>query len=46
MGPMIPTQALAPKDRFWYRDRQATYPAEDNIEWLRQHGKGLFPFFL
>ncbi len=44
-GPVIPTQALTPKDRDWNHDNQALYQAGDGAEWLRQHGKGLFPFF-
>ncbi len=44
-GPVIPTQALTPKDRSWNQSNQAKYQAEDGAEWLRQHGKGLFPFF-
>ena len=44
-GPVIPTQALTGKERAWNHDNQAKYQAEDSSEWLRQHGKGLFPFF-
>jgi hypothetical protein len=44
-GPVIPTQALTPKDRGWNHSNQAKYQAEDSAEWLREHGKGLFPFF-
>jgi hypothetical protein len=44
-GEQIPTQALTPKDRTWNHDNQAKYQAEDGAEWLREHGKGLFPFF-
>ena len=44
-GPVIPTQALTPKDRFWNFDHTPQYQAEDSAEWLRQHGKGPFPFF-
>jgi hypothetical protein len=44
-GPVIPTQALTPKDRQWNFDNQAKYQAEASSEWLREHGKGLFPFF-
>jgi|HubBroStandDraft_1064217.scaffolds.fasta_scaffold365658_1 hypothetical protein len=44
-GPVIPTQALTPRDRAWNHDNQAKYQAEDSAEWLRLHGKGLFPFF-
>ena len=44
-GPVIPTQALTPQDRQWNFDNQAKYQAENSADWLRQHGKGLFPFF-
>ena len=44
-GPVIPTQSLTPKERAWNFDNQAKYEAQDSAEWLRQHGKGLFPFF-
>jgi hypothetical protein len=44
-GPVIPTQSLTPKERQWNFDNQAKYQAENSAEWLRQHGKGLFPFF-
>ena len=44
-GPVIPTQSLSPKDRSWNFNNQAKYQAENSAEWLRQHGKGLFPFF-
>jgi hypothetical protein len=44
-GPHIPTQSLTPFDRQWNHDNQSKYEAEDSAEWLRQHGKGLFPFF-
>ena len=43
--PVIPTQALTPRDRAWNHDNQSHYQAEDSAEWLRQHGKGLFPLF-
>jgi hypothetical protein len=43
-GPVIPTQALTPRDREWNHDNQARYQAEDGAEWLRQHGRSLFPF--
>jgi hypothetical protein len=42
-GPVIPTQALTPRDRQWNVDNQAKYQAQDGAEWLRQHGRGLFP---
>jgi len=44
-GPQIPTQALTPKDRDWNHDNQSKYQAEAGAEWLREHGKGPFPFF-
>jgi len=44
-GPVIPTQSLTPRDREWNFDNQAKYQAEASAEWLRQHGKGPFPFF-
>lgn len=44
-GPVIPTQSLTPKDREWNFNNQALYQAGDSAEWLRQHGRGLFPFF-
>ncbi len=44
-GPVIPTQSLTNKERAWNHDNQARYQAEDDAEYLRQHGKGLFPFF-
>jgi hypothetical protein len=44
-GPVIPTQSLTPRDRQWNISNQAKYQAQDSAEWLRQHRKGLFPFF-
>ena len=44
-GPVIPTQSLTPRERAWNFDNQAKYEAQNSAEWLRQHGKGLFPFF-
>jgi hypothetical protein len=44
-GPVIPTQSLTPREREWNFDNQAKYEAENSAEWLRRHGKGLFPFF-
>jgi hypothetical protein len=44
-GPVIPTQSLTPKERQWNFDNQAKNEAENSAEWLRGHGKGLFPFF-
>lgn len=44
-GPVIPTISLTPKDRAWNNDNTPLYRAGDSAEWLRQHGKGLFPFF-
>jgi hypothetical protein len=44
-GPVIPTQSLTPKERAWNNDYEPLYHAANSAEWLRQHGKGLFPFF-
>ena len=44
-GPHIPTQSLTPFDRAWNHANQSQYQAYDGTEWLRQHGKGPFPFF-
>ena len=44
-GPVVPTQSLTNKQRDWNHDNQARYQSEDAAEYLRQHGKGLFPFF-
>jgi hypothetical protein len=44
-GPVIPTQSLTPRDRQYNFDNQALYQAGSGAEWLRQHGKGPFPFF-
>jgi len=44
-GPVIPTQSLTPRDRQWNADNQAKYQAEASAEWLREHGRGLFPLF-
>ncbi|HEX9170257.1 MAG TPA: hypothetical protein VF886_15255 [Roseiarcus sp.] len=44
-GPVIPTQSLTPKERAWNFNNTPLYQAGDSAEYLRQHGKGLFPFF-
>jgi len=44
-GPAVPTQSLTNKQRDWNHDNQARYQSEDAAEYLRQTGKGLFPFF-
>jgi hypothetical protein len=44
-GPVIPTQALTNKEREWNFNNTPLYQAGDSAEWLREHGKGLFPFF-
>jgi hypothetical protein len=44
-GPVIPTQSLTPKERAWNFNNTPLYQAGDSAEWLRQHRKGLFPFF-
>jgi hypothetical protein len=43
-GPHIPTQSLTPFDRSWNHANQSKYQAYNSAEWLRKHGKGLFPF--
>jgi hypothetical protein len=43
-GPVIPTQALTPRERAWNNDNEPLYHAGNSAEWLREHGKGLFPF--
>jgi len=44
-GPVVPTQSLSNFDRAWNNANQSKYQAYASAEWLRQHGKGLFPFF-
>ena len=44
-GPVIPTQSLTNFDRAWNHANQSKYQAYDSAEWLRQHGKGVFPPF-
>ncbi len=44
-GPVIPTQSLTNRDRAWNHDNAARYQSEDAAEYLRERGKGLFPFF-
>jgi hypothetical protein len=44
-GPVIPTQSLTPRERAWNNDNEPLYHAGNGAEWLRQHGKGPFPFF-
>jgi hypothetical protein len=44
-GPEVPTISLTNKQRDWNHDNQARYQSEYSAEWLRQHGRGLFPFF-
>ncbi len=44
-GPVIPTQSLSSFDRAYNEANQSKYQAYDSAEWLRQHGKGIFPFF-
>lgn len=44
-GPVISTQSLSNFDRGWNMANQSKYQAYDSAEWLRQHRKGLFPFF-
>lgn len=44
-GPVVPTDQLTTRDRYWNQDNLARYNAEASAEWLREHGKGMFPFF-
>jgi len=44
-GPVVPTISLTNKQRAWNHDNQARYQSEYSAEYLREHGKGLFPFF-
>ena len=44
-GPVVPTQSLSRFDRSWNHANQSKYQAYYSAEWLRQYGKGLFPFF-
>lgn len=44
-GPVVPTQQLSRFDRAWNHANQSKYQSYDSAEWLRQHGKGLFPLF-
>ena len=44
-GPIIPTQALTPKDRSWNFDHEAQYRGEAGAEWLREHSQGAHPWF-
>jgi hypothetical protein len=43
-GPVIPTQSLTPQDRAWNNDNESLYNAGNSAEWVREHGKGVFPF--
>ena len=43
-GPVIPTISLTNKQRAWNHDNQARYQAEAGSDWLREHGRGPFPF--
>ena len=44
-GPTIPTQSLTPFQRSYNHANESKEHAYASAEWLRQHGKGLFPFF-
>ena len=44
-GPTIPTQSLTPFQRSYNHANESKEHAYDSAEWLRQHRKGLFPFF-
>ena len=44
-GPVIPTQSLTPNERAWNHDNEPLYHAGASAEWLREHGRGPFPFF-
>ena len=43
-GPVIPTQSLTPQERAWNNDNETLYNAGNSAEWVREHGKGVFPF--
>jgi hypothetical protein len=44
-GPTIPTQSLTPFQRSYNHANESKEHAYAGAEWLRQHGKGPFPFF-
>jgi hypothetical protein len=44
-GPIVPTQSLTHFQRAYNYAHESKERAYASAEWLRQHGKGLFPFF-
>ncbi len=44
-GPTVPTQSLTTFQRAYNHANESKERAYYSAEWLRQHGKGLFPFF-
>ena len=44
-GPIVPTQSLTHFQRAYNHANESKERAYASAEWLRQHGKGLFPFF-
>jgi hypothetical protein len=44
-GPTVPTQSLTPFQRSYNHANESKERAYAGAEWLRQHGKGPFPFF-
>ena len=44
-GPTVPTQSLTTFQRAYNHAHESKERACAGAEWLRQHGKGLFPFF-
>ena len=44
-GPHVRTQSLTPFQRSWNHSNESKERAYAGAEWLRQHGKGPFPFF-
>jgi hypothetical protein len=44
-GPTVPTQSLTPFQRAYNHANESKERAYAGAEWLRQHGKGPFPFF-
>ena len=44
-GPIVPTQSLTHFQRAYNHANESKEHAYASAEWLRHHGKGLFPFF-
>jgi hypothetical protein len=44
-GPVVPTQSLTHFQRAYNHANESKERAYASAEWLRQHGKDLFPFF-